>query len=98
MRNRPIVTLALFLTRPWAATASAAAPAVAVHMNVWSNKGAVTLIDLDENGTPAVLRFGVLDRQLAEAVASVSTRRGGCRHGQHVDEHAIRGAAASAGR
>ena len=38
MRNPLIATLAMLLTLPWAATASAATPAVAVHMNVWSTK------------------------------------------------------------
>ena len=47
MRNPPLTIPALLLTLPWAATVSAASPAVAVHMNVWSNKGAVTLIDTD---------------------------------------------------
>jgi len=46
MRKPVITALTLLLTLPWAATA-AAAPAVAVHMNIWSNKGAVTLIDGD---------------------------------------------------
>ena len=47
MRNPPIATLALLLTLPWAATASAAAPAVAIDMNIWNDTGGVTFIDPD---------------------------------------------------
>ena len=83
MRSPPFATLALLLTLPWATTASASTPAVAVHIDIWKGKGAVTLIDPDsfavigtaEFDRPAMpLRFDATGKSLLVLTGSQSKK------------------------